>query len=162
MKNPSLIFTMALPSSAINTMVEGILKLVDGELDKDAAPKLLNAYRCSSSRPRHQYWGSWRVKGGVMPPDEPWRVKTTAIDMPDNPGVGGLFFPVTPFEIQTIRAIRGDFGIHKDANRATSPGSLGCPFPITDAGWLAIMRDFAAAAAAGFKSLPLQVHYTHT
>jgi hypothetical protein len=160
-KNPSLIFAMALPSSAINSMVEGILKLVDGDLDKDVAPKLLNAYRASSSRPNHQYWASWRQSGGVIPPDEPWKVATTAINMPDNPGVGGLFFPLTPFEVETIGDVRGDFGVHKDANRASSPGSLGCLFPLSDPGWVAIKRDFATAAAAGFKYLPLQVHYTH-
>jgi hypothetical protein len=154
MKNPSVIFTMALPLNAVNHEIEGLLKLVDGE-------NLLNSYRCSSSRINHQYWGSWRKKGGVIPPDEPWRVATNPINMPNNPGVGGLFYPITPFEIQTIGDVRGDFGVHSDANRANSPGTLGCLFPISKAGWKAFMRDSATAAAAGFRSLPLQVHYTH-
>lgn len=158
---PSLIFWMSLPDSPVSEMVEGIMKLVDLSVNSNGAAYLVNSYRFSSSRPNHQYWGSWRVKSGLIPPDEPWQVATTPINMPNNPGVGGLFFPVTPFQIQTIRDIRGDFGVHKDANRATAPGSLGCPFPIAEAGWEAVKRDLLDLGKIGIKKVPMQVHYTH-
>jgi hypothetical protein len=135
------------------SIIVGLLELVDGN------SQLSNAYRASSSRPNMQYWGSWRDRGGLIPPDEPYQVATKAIWMPENPGVGGKFFPITPFEIETIGDTRGDFGLHADANAAVAPGTLGCIFPLTEKGWTAIKRDFEFLAAKGIVSLPLSVSY---
>jgi hypothetical protein len=135
------------------SMIIGLLELLDNENQQ------LNAYQASSSKPGKQYWGSWRERGGLIPPNEPYQVATKAIWMPENPGVRGRFYPITPFEIDTIGDDRGDFGLHADANAVVAPGTLGCIFPATARGWTAIGRDFDALDAKGIASLPLSVSY---
>ena len=64
--------------------------------------------------------------------------------MPDTKGVEGSFYQILPFEVPTDGAIRGDFGIHFDAN---VPGSLGCIVLTTQRGWDAFRRDVQLIAA---------------
>jgi hypothetical protein len=135
------------------SIIVGLLELTGSDCEQ------INAYRASSSSPGEQYWGSWREKGGLIPPDEPYKVFTTPVMMPNNPGVRGEFFRITPFEIDTIGDDRGDFGIHQDANAAIALGTLGCIFPISKNGWKAIKRDFAQLASVGIESLLMIVKY---
>jgi hypothetical protein len=136
------------------SIIVGLLELTGSDCE------IINSYRASSSQRGKQYWGSWRYKSGLIPPDEPYKVATTPIMMPENPGVRGEFFPITPFSIDTIGDERGDFGIHQDANAADYPGTLGCIFPISKNGWNAIKRDFAHLASVGVESLPMTVTYS--
>jgi hypothetical protein len=145
-------FTLKPARSA--SIIVGLLELTGNDCE------IINAYKASSSGRWKQYWASWRCKGGLIPPDEPYRVATTPIMRPEHPGVRGEFFPITPFSIDTIGDKRGDFGIHQDANAATAPGTLGCIFPISKNGWNAIKRDFSRLASVGVESLPMTVTYS--
>jgi hypothetical protein len=147
--SPSLKFTLT-PTETVATLI-GLLELWEGV-------EQLNAYRASSSRSGMQYWGSWRERGGLLPPNEPYTVATVP-EMSDNPGIQGEFYRISPYEIPTIGVTRAAFGIHKDANAATSPGTLGCIFPVTERGWAAIKRDFRTLAKRGISSIPLEVLY---
>lgn len=148
----SLRFTMTLPENPTDKMQYGLLELLEGN-------RVINSFLASSSRQNYQYWASWRKTGGVLPPDEPYQVATDAIMM-SQPGVGGEFYCITPFEVDTIGDTRGDFGIHADANAANAPGTLGCIFPVTKKGWTAIKREMAYAAAGGLKKMPMIVQYS--
>jgi hypothetical protein len=155
MSNPTFSFQMAIPSNSQPDLIEGLVTLVAAD-----GKTVLNKYRATSSRAWHQYWGSWRNSGGLIPPDESYTVATTAIQLPDVDGVRGSFFPISPYSIQTINDLRADFGMHNDPNRAYAPGSLGCIVMMTENGWAAYKRDVAKIADAGFKAINLRVKYS--
>jgi hypothetical protein len=132
-----------------STLILGKLQLMQGQTE-------LNAYTATSSIANRQYRGSWTVKGGLIPPADNYQVATDPIWMPDIKGVEGSFYAITPFEVQTSGAVRGDFGVHFDAN---VPGSMGCVVLSTQKGWDAFRRDVKAIAAQEVKYLPLTVRY---
>jgi hypothetical protein len=132
------------------------IDLIIGKLQLLRDGKQANCYQCSSSLPGRQYPGSWEVKGGLIPPGKFYRVETSPIWMPNIKGVEGSFFAISPFEVSTKGATRGDFGIHFDAN---IPGSLGCPVLVTQKGWTAFIRDMKLIAAQDIKAISLSVDY---
>lgn len=84
----------------------------------------------SSSHTTGQKPEGFHRKGGYLPPQyripglKNWSVDTRAIAMPAKAGVRGNFYRILPYSVTTDKGgIRGDFGIHKDADE---PGSLGC------------------------------------
>jgi hypothetical protein len=133
-----------------NSLITGKLQLLQGQTE-------LNAYTATSSIPGRQYRGSWELKGGLIPPGDTYQVATAPLWMPDTRGVEGSFYAITPFEIQTVGAVRGDFGVHFDAN---VPGSMGCVVLETQKGWDAFRRDIKAIAAQQVAYLPLVVKYS--
>jgi hypothetical protein len=148
MKSPNLKFSMGLRESS--ALLVGTLSLWEGD------DVTVNSYQATSSYPGMQYPTSWREKGGVIPPAEPWKVDLAPLWLPNVRGVEGNFYIISPYEIQTINKKRGDFGIHFDAN---APGSLGCIVLETERGWLAFQRDMKALSGAGVRSIPLAVSY---
>ena len=95
-----------------------------------ASKGLLNQWLCTSSHASGQQRGDQHVRGGLIPPVHhvpglsKWEVDLDPIYMPHHKGVRGNFYKILPFKVKTSKgAIRGDFGIHLDAN---APGSLGC------------------------------------
>ncbi|MGL4835262.1 MAG: hypothetical protein ACRCXH_12685 [Shewanella sp.] len=143
----SLLFTLTPKKS--NSLIAGSLRLLQGQTE-------LNAYSTTSSFPGRQYNKSWELKGGLIPPGDFYTVDTTPIWMPNIKGVEGSFYAIAPFEVKTPGAVRGDFGVHFDAN---APGSLGCIVLSTQRGWDAVRRDFKAIAEQGISRIPLSVKY---
>jgi hypothetical protein len=131
-------------------------KLLVGKLELWNGGVLENTLSATSSYPGKQYPYSWREKGGVIPPDEPYQMETTPIYMPEIRGVEGNFYRITPFETQTIGDLRGDFGGHNDKN---APGSLGCIVFPTALGWKRFQEFMKKVAALGVRSIPLKVSY---
>lgn len=91
----------------------------------------INEWRCTSSHANGQQKGDQHKKGGLIPPVhhvpklKRWEVDLDPIYMPKHKGVRGNFYRILPFTVTTSKGgVRGDFGIHLDAN---APGSLGCP-----------------------------------
>lgn len=144
----SLRFDMAIRKS--NQLLTGTLRLLQGQTE-------LNAYTATSSMPGRQYRGAWELKGGLIPPGEAYQVATVPLWMPDTKGVEGSFYAITPFEIQTLGAVRGDFGVHFDAN---VPGSMGCVVCATQKGWDAFRRDVRSIQAQDVAYLPMVVKYS--
>lgn len=144
----SLRFDMAIRKS--NQLLTGTLRLLQGQTEQ-------NAYTATSSIPGRQYRGSWELKGGLIPPGESYQVATVPLWMPDTKGVEGSFYAITPFEIETLGAVRGDFGVHFDAN---VPGSMGCVVLETQKGWDAFRRDIRSIVAQDVAYLPMVVKYT--
>jgi hypothetical protein len=131
-----------------NGLLYGILSLKDSD-------RLINEYVTASSLPGRQWWGSWELKGGLIPPRSDYTVATSPLWMPDIKGVEGSFYQISPFEVATDGATRGDFGVHFDANQ---PGSLGCIVLKNQRGWDAFRRDLEPIAKI-IKSIPLIVEY---
>lgn len=91
----------------------------------------VNEWRCTSSHVWGQQKGDQHKKGGLIPPVHhvpklsKWEVDLDPIYMPEHKGVRGNFYRILPYVVTTSEGgVRGDFGIHLDAN---APGSLGCP-----------------------------------
>ena len=149
-------FSMAVKRSG--DLLEGVLEFICDE-------KVYNTIRCTSSVRGRQYSGAWNIKGGLIPPTSVakaktgagYTVKTDPIYMPNVIGVSGNFYQIFPFQFQTDGAVRGDFGIHNDAN---APGSLGCIVATTDRGWTAIQREFKKLEGIGVKSVELIIEYS--
>ncbi len=144
----SLRFDMATRKS--NQLLAGVLRLIQGQAE-------INAYAATSSIAGRQYRGSWELRGGLIPPGEGYQVATAPLWMPDIKGVEGSFYAISPFEVQTVGALRGDFGVHFDAN---VPGSMGCVVCSTQKGWDAFRRDMKSIHAQAVDYLPLVVKYS--
>ena len=93
--------------------------------------KTLHIWTATSSVESSQKAESFHNKGGLIPPQyrcknmpTTWEVETKPIPMPSVKGVEGNFYKINPHAITTDKGgVRGDFGIHLDAN---VPGSMGC------------------------------------
>jgi hypothetical protein len=138
-------------------------ELILGKLHLLKEGAIVNTYTATSSIRGRQYSRAWELKGGLIPPNglilpdgQCFLVATQAIFMPDVKGVEGSFYAITPFEMQTRGVVRGDFGIHYDAN---IPGSMGCVVLSTQRGWDAFRRDVKSIAVQGFKFLELDISY---
>lgn len=151
-KNPyRLEFSMRLQPTA---------RLLVGNLVMLKNEQLLKSWRSTTSYPGKQYRYSWREIGGVLPPDEPYTVSTTAIFMPKVRGVQGNFYQILPFAIDTLGDTRADFGIHADRN---VPGTRGCIGVLETQGpksWDDFRATMKAIASEGFDKVPLKVSYT--
>lgn len=139
-----------LDTSTTTELIEGTLKFYrNGEL--------FNEYRATSSLAGRQADGSWKKRGGLIPPskeiDKEYSVAVEPTYMPDVKGVEGNFYVISPYSVATEGATRGDFGVHFDAN---VPGSLGCVVLRTRRGWDAFQRDIGNT---GLKQIPLVVEY---
>jgi hypothetical protein len=132
-------------------------ELIDGVLEFYKNGEVFNSYRATSSLAGRQADGSWKNRGGLIPPsntlDKEYLVTVEPIYMPNVKGVSGNFYCITPYSVKTKGATRGDFGIHFDAN---VPGSMGCVVLRTERGWEAFERDIANT---GLSQIPLVVEY---
>lgn len=147
-------FQFNFDTAQTNQLIEGILQLFKNGL-------LINEYRATCSTAGKQGDGSWKQRGGLIPPssdlpNKEYLVDTKPIYMPKVKGVEGNFYCITPFSVPTKGVTRGDFGFHFDAN---VPGSLGCIVLRTPRGWEALQRDIGNIAAAGIKQVSLIVEY---
>ncbi len=133
------------------------LELIEGTLRFYRNGEVFNEYRATSSLPGKQADGSWKKRGGLIPPsksiDKEYLVDVVPTYMPQVKGVEGNFYIISPYSVPTDGDTRGDFGIHFDAN---VPGSLGCIVLRTRRGWDAFQRDIATT---GLKQIPLVVEY---
>lgn len=138
--------------------------LIVGKLEFIKNDVVYNTVQCTSSLPGRQYSGSWNRRGGLIPPTSMVKnktgagltVKTDPIFMPNVTGVSGNFYQIFPFEMETDRDTRGDWGIHRDAN---TPGSMGCIVAVTQLGWQAVQREFRQLSGIGIRSVELVVIY---
>ena len=84
-------------------------------------------------------------------------VNPKGINMPNKPGINGMFYPILPFAITVNGAARSDFGIHADTN---VPGSAGCiVLPPEGNGWKVFQQRMASFVNEGITRIPLQVVY---
>ena len=90
----------------------------------------VNQWSCTSSHVNGQKQGAQHQKGGLLPPTyhcrhlTQYQVVTIPLDLTHQAGVRGNFYKINPHEVTTNQGtVRGDFGVHLDAN---APGSLGC------------------------------------
>lgn len=102
-------------------------------------------------------------KGGLIPPQyrvpslEAWSVELNPIPMPSVKGVEGNFYKINPHIVTTDKGgVRGDFGIHLDAN---SPGSLGC-IVMDKNRFNDFEKEMKRLRGLGFSSIPLFVQYS--
>ncbi len=143
--------TFSLSTESTDELILGTLTLSKDDLE-------VNAYIATSGLPGYQGDGDWVRRGrGLIVPDKPYQVITTPIDLRGTKGVEGNFFPITPHFVDSGVGVRGDFGIHFDAN---VPGSSGCIVLKTQRGWLAYQRDIKAIADEGIDEIPLTIIYT--
>ena len=117
----------------------------------------------ASSYGTKQFPESFHYRGGFLPPEyrvpglKNWWFKTSPISMPHVKGVAGNFYQILPFQVHTDKGgVRGDFGIHLDAN---APGSLGCIVMSKDRftqfeSWMTKLRS------SGVERVPLFVRYS--
>lgn len=144
-------------------------RLIPGTLQLIKNGSVQNVYRASSSLPGKQVDGSWKYRGGLIPPTEgnylprPGELYAVAL-LPvtvNLPGVsdGGKchFYPISPSQVNVDGTARGDWGIHFDGN---VPGSLGCIVCETMLGWKAFERDIAKIRGLGVDSIDLDVIYS--
>lgn len=149
-------FTMKLPSVAVSRLVIGTL-LLKLPTSGEGGGVLFQA--TSGSR-GWQYKGSWLQKGkGCLPPRKDYTISTQQLWLPHVKGVEGGFYAISPFQLNAGNGVmRGDFGVHYDAN---VPGSAGCiVFPRKDQWeiWEKSMKDLRKE---GYQSIPLVVEYEY-
>lgn len=101
--------------------------------------------------------------GGPIPPEyrvpslRSWEVETKPINLGHVKGVEGNFYKILPFTIRTDKGgVRGDFGIHRDAN---TPGSLGC-IVMSDARFKDFESEMTRLYSLGYSKIPLFVTYS--
>lgn len=104
-------------------------------------------------------------KGGLIPPQyrlspkdrkNPWVVNTNPIYM-SKIGIEGNFYKINPHIVETDKGgVRGNFGIHKDAN---VPGSSGCIVMSYDR-FKSFEKYMKKLRAEGVTKVPLFVQYS--
>lgn len=101
-------------------------------------------------------------KGGPIPPQyrcgiKNWIVDLKPIPMLQTKGVEGNFYKINPHEVLTDKGtVRGDFGIHRDAN---VPGSLGC-IVLTDDRFKNFELEMKKLTQKTILTIPLFVQYS--
>ena len=124
----------------------------------------INSFKATSSYPQNQYDGTWNKIGGLIPPTTEvikhtgsgLSVATTPLIL-DVKGVNGEFYPISPYNMDTDDANRGDWGIHRDID--PRPGTMGCIGIKTEPGMQALIREMRLIASVGIKSIELEVVY---
>lgn len=76
----------------------------------------------------------------------------------DTRGIEGWFFHITPDPVVSPEGVvRGEFGIHFDAN---VPGSAGCIVLTNRTGWKKFCERMDAIGRSGISYIPLEVAYS--
>lgn len=83
-----------------------------------------------------------------------YTLSLNGIYLPNVKGVNGLFYPILPFEVNSVNGKRSDLGIHFDAN---VPGSSGCIVIKQIDHWETFKKAMKHIASTGIKSIPLFV-----
>jgi hypothetical protein len=96
---------------------------------------------------------SARARGPI--PEGDYKIPTTPYWL-DTRGIEGSFFHITPDPVMIDGVLRGEFGIHYDAN---FPGTSGCIGIVNSLGWTKLCDRMKAIAKSGVKSIPLSVKY---
>ncbi|MGD1911466.1 MAG: hypothetical protein ACFB2X_11565 [Rivularia sp. (in: cyanobacteria)] len=120
-------------------------------------------WTATSSTSGKQDRESFHKQYGLIPPEyrvpglKSWQVHTQPINLSHKLGVQGNFYKIDPHEVKTDKGgVRGDFGIHKDAN---VPGSLGC-IVLTAERFNDFEKEMSQLSTIGVDSLPLFVTYS--
>ena len=80
--------------------------------------------RATSGQPGFQYRGAHTERGlGCIPPDNDWKISTNGY-YSSTAGIEGMFYHITPDPDPDTG--RSEFGVHRDANIESYPGSAGC------------------------------------
>ena len=152
-----LFFHMALGDGS--TLQTGRLELIDVTNNV-----VVDRYIATSGCPGHQSQADQSAKGkGPIPRTDLAQVKsyfvaTAPIDLTAVRGVEGNFYTISP-GLVTLKTgeVRGDFGVHFDAN---VPGSAGCVVLETQAGWKGFQEQMKQISAEGVKQIPLFIGYS--
>lgn len=105
---------------------------------------------------------------GWQQPDDEWTIARGPIprgqyEIPTTPywsdvrGIEGNFFHITPDPVSNGDIVRGEFGVHFDAN---VPGSSGCIVLRNRDGFDTFCDRLSKIAAEGVQSIPLSVRYS--
>ena len=124
-------------------------------------------WRATSATKGKQKPESFHEKYSLIPPQyrvpklmknkKTWTVHTEPLPRPNNPGIEGNFYKITPYLVETDKGgKRGDFGIHKDAN---VPGSLGC-IVMSEKRFVQFEQKMTKLRNQGIKEIPLFVQYS--
>lgn len=153
MNSPKFTFTCDLPSSPVSSLVTGKLVLQTSQNSI--------SFLVTSGLPNFQYTGAWKHKAkGCLPPSKcgiNYSVSTQRLWMPNVKGVEGSFYAIAPFSCNVDGVMRGDFGLHFDANQ---PGSAGCIVVRIQEHWDLVRVKMNEFAANRIKSIPLEVIYS--
>lgn len=102
----------------------------------------------------------WKRGRGPIPPNFDYSVPTVGYHSPTI-GIDGEFFHIWPDPIRSESGvIRGEFGIHRDANFDSSPGSAGCIVLTREFGWQRFCeRMHALRDDFKVERIPLHIEY---
>lgn len=165
--NRFLLFYSDLESTS--SLIEGRLLLINAD-----DQSISNVYLSTSGQPGYQTNDGSNIPGrGTIPRQENagiphYTVSTTPLDRKGVPGIDGKFYLITPSLVTLADGtVRGDFGIHLDANGIDglkriggySPGSAGCCVLRSLKGWEAFQRDMRSLADAGIENISFLVSY---
>jgi len=145
---------MKLPSKPVSHLVKGKLRL---SLNADNPDGGILFEALSGAR-GWQYRGSWVQKGkGCLPPRKDYSISTQRLWLPHVKGVEGSFYAISPFMVNAGNGVmRGDFGVHFDAN---VPGSAGCIVLPRQDHWDIWRKHVEDLRKDGLQSIPLEVVY---
>lgn len=117
----------------------------------------------TSSHKNLQDEEDFHKRGGIIPPSyrcpelKSWIVDLKPIYLPRVKGVEGNFYRIVPYEVRTDKGgVRGDFGIHRDAN---VEGSLGC-IVMSDKRFKSFEKRLTMLRSEGVRYVPLTVIYS--
>ena len=154
--NNSLIFSMTLKQSN---------QLITGRLAHLVGSEVKHIFIATSGLPRYQTRHNLSTKSrGAIPPShlvdfkasKHYSVHTRPI-MLASAGIEGNFYKIEPMFVKIGSQMRGDFGIHFDAN---VPGSAGCIVIINQDPWQVFQEEMSALSRQGVSQIPLIVLYT--
>ena len=152
-----LFFHMQLGDNS--SLETGRLELID-----TTANRIVDRYIATSGCPGNQGQADQTAKGrGPIPRTDlaqigSYFVATNPIDLAAVRGVEGDFYVISPGRVDLKSGqIRGDFGVHFDAN---VPGSAGCVVLETQEGWKGFQAQMKQIAAEGINQIPLFIGYS--
>lgn len=150
------LFTMKLPSVGMSKLVYGKLTL---QLPTSGEGGGI-VFEVTSGARGWQYKGAWTQKGkGCLPPRDDYTISTQRLWLPNVKGVEGSFYAISPFMVNAGNGVmRGDFGVHFDAN---VPGSAGCIVLPRQNHWDIWRSQVENLRKDGYQSIPLKVEYTY-
>lgn len=142
-----------------------ILRL--GSLSALVDGKVIYSWTVTSGIPGHQGASNiWDRGKGLIPPSE-WVAKPYVLGLEkthsDNfKAVGEFIYTIWPLIVwgKYGQHKRSNFGLHFDANHATSPGSGGCIVAVDETVWESLQAYLDNLFAEGIKEVPLEIVYT--
>lgn len=140
----------------------GTPKLLVGQLVLHGLHGVVESWAATSGCMGYQFKGSQRLKGrGPLPSHQQidrdgYTVTILPVNLMSLKGVEGNFYRISPYEVRVNGIIRGDFGIHRDAN---VPGSAGCIVITNEGDWRRFEAMMLRVRAANIPTLPLKVNY---